>query len=361
VSWKAAAPWLLLLAPAAAQQPDAPIARAIARLHQGDPLALAELRRDAAASCAALLADLDRAVAVQAWEGVGRTVDAIGALGRLDDRVLARLDAAIAPAPDRIRIRILRVIGDLAPCAADPELLEQWVTRVPSEAALDRIAASIWGSSRRFVSPTEFGRTRIRIQESIGTRSDSFERRLRHVNLDVAELAAEELRLRPAQARALLHELVELMRADADAINIVFDAIDKGAAVQERPPVGALRHESRTAPLAAALAIVQVASGTDEAREAHSVILRLGRPDQQRDSLIALRESTGARRTIAMLVAPLLGERHHRRLRREALITLSTLGPAAAELVPQIERIAASDDAELAEVARAALRAVRGR
>jgi hypothetical protein len=115
------------------------------------------------------------------------------------------------------------------------------------------------------------------------------------------------------------------------------------------------------APLTAALALVQLEPGSAHAAEAHDVILRHGRPDQQLDSLIALRSRASVEEFAVPNLLPLLKQGQHRLLRRETLLTLATLGPAAKNALSTIASIESGPDPELATFARAARAAIESR
>jgi hypothetical protein len=134
--------------------------------------------------------------------------------------------------------------------------------------------------------------------------------------------------------------------------------VSMGRARVQGNPLAAVPHAPSDHKRVATEAIVQVAPDGAEAVGAHIQLLAIGTPAQRLESLLALRMRPEHAEPAAIAVAELLDGRHHRVLRREALITLSTFGRAGARAVPALRKLARTGDEELAKLAKSALRAI---
>lgn len=358
----------LALGQADTPRATAEVAEAVAAFRAGDPRALGLLRQQAATAAETFAAALAEHVQRNAAAEAAQDLEALSTLGVASEAVLGRLRAALDPGSDELRGRILRTIGDLAPLAADPAALEVWVAELPTSGGFRQLS-EMWTTHQRRallssrIPAAERGEWLVPTAES-----SRIATRLRHRNartvaelqdlvldpdIDAAELAAERLAEHGAAAAEAAPSLLWLMRAGP---NLLTNEMRMG----KRAAIGDLMHLPTRAPLAAAVALTRIApADSATARRAHAAILESGRPDQKLASLIALR-GADAEATLA-LVAPLLEGEHHVVLRREALVTLSTLGEAAAVVRPALERIAAGAEVELAKLAQSILRSLQRR
>jgi hypothetical protein len=111
-----------------------------------------------------------------------------------------------------------------------------------------------------------------------------------------------------------------------------------------------------------ALALLRIDRRHPSAPLAWAVLLEHGRADEREDAIAALREAGAAaapcvpalRRLLAMEPPPELP-----RLRAEVATILGTIGPAAKDAAPDLDKLIYGTDAHLAAVARAALRSIR--
>lgn len=346
--------WLLLFSlAAAAQAQGAELAEAIAACQAGDPRALAALRRHPDAAAAALLADLARNSGNKNLLPAELDLQALRALGVATPQVFAGLQAALEHNSDAMRVRVLRAIGDLAPDAVDPGTLSRWLEQLPAgQAQVVRIQVqgfAVDGAPVRFQGAIELERIRTRLS----LRDEKDPQRLQLLvadqDIDTAELAAQRLGGLGLRAEPALEAIADLMRART--VNIGHRRARDGTLADLPRAANEYRQ-------VAAEAITRIAPSSELALQAHAVLLQSGTPPQCLESLVALRLHPEVDDATVQAVIGCLDRKHHRVLRREALVTLSTFGPRATRATPSLHALARGDDEEFQKLAQSALRAI---
>lgn len=342
-----------------AEDQAATIARAVEELREGSPLALAVLQRTPEASAEALLQEVAADYLRRRERRATTLLPAISALGVATPEVIGGLLDLLEPAGDLLRSHILRAIGDLAVHAGECPRLDRWLAQLPTNDREQLVAlfVSIKGP-RRMGAFTACGRVQARRElcaksTDLGTCLNMLE----ELDLDSAELAAERVRALGRSSPQIQRALESLVLYETPA-----DGVTDWVAVGHHHPQRLIDLESAcTVQLAAASTLVQLHPESAQLRTAHRLILEQGRPDQQLASLMALRADVDQAPLDVGAIVALLGRANHRVLRREAVITLSTLGPRASAAVPALRELADGEDQELSVLALAALRAIEQR
>ncbi len=335
-----------------AQVQETDVQRALDAWGDGDPRALAELRRAGDAAAAAVVQRIETAFERNKRPKIEHELRLLVDLGAATPAVLQALTAAAERVDDPVRVQVLRTIGNLAPELADPQPLLQWLETVekeqPAVVQAFRVALPA-GRPMRMQPMTELERVQTRLRLRDERKLATLIELLADQDVDVAEFAAERLGARGPEAAGALAGLLELR--DAKVVTM-------GRARVQGNPLAAVQHGPSEHKRIATEAIVRIAPDSAEAVAAHIQLLATGNPEQRLASLLALRMRPEHAEPAAVAVAELLDGRHHRVLRREALITLSTFGRAAARAVPALRKLARTGDEELAKLAKSALRAI---
>ncbi len=340
-----------------AQDQAATIACAIDELRAGSPLALAVLQRTPEASVDALVRELAADQKRRRERRAATLLPAISALGVTSPEVVGGLIDVLEPAGDLLRSRILFTIGDLAGRAGECPELDPWLEQLPDSAREQLVARLVAANDKPVRVRALTASRRAKARRSLRAKPADLGiclGMLEDLDLDAAELAAERVlalgRSSP-QIRGALEAL--LLPQVLPATGTFWFELGN----DDRQRLIDLECDC-TVQLTAALALVELHPESAQLRTAHRWILEQGRPDQQLASLLALRADADQDPFDVSAIVALLGRAKHRLLRREAVITLSTLGPRAATAAPALRELADGEDQELSVLALAALRAI---
>lgn len=338
-----------------AEDQAATIARAVEELREGSPLALAVLQRTPEASAEALVRELAADQKRRRERRAATLLPAISALGVTSPEVVGGLIDVLEPAGDLLRSRILFTIGDLAGRAGECPELDPWLEQHPHSDREQMVA--LLNAKKDKPSRALTACSRAKSRRSLRAKPTDLGiclEMLEDLDLDAAELAAERVlalgRSSPQIRSALEAKLLQGVQSWAGS-----SWWEVGH--HHRQQMADLECDC-TLQLTAALALVELHPESAQLRTAHRLILEQGRPDQQLASLLALRADADQDAFDVSAIVALLGRARHRLLRREAVITLSTLGPRAATAAPALREIADGEDQELSVLALAALRAI---
>lgn len=327
----------------------------VARWVSGELRALAELSAAPAAATAALLRDLERRVEQGDVLAVQRDLDALEAVASWTPDVVSRLQELAGTGSRAVRIRIAHLFGtavselEQPPRAAD---LLPWRAGV-----VESFEARQGGTLPPAIKQLVYGRVYARLRHSATRELAVLLELASHGDIDIRELAAERLARHGAQALPAVPQLARILSLSE------FAPMGRGGASGSDHWSDLPRH-AMTAPLAAARALLAVDPDGEHSFAAHAYVLQQGRDDEKAASLVALRQRADPREKVVTLLRPFLeletarGATISRDLRIEALVTLATLGPTARSCEDEVLQLVASDDPQLANVARSTLRAI---